>query len=417
MKLHHWLSLLLSALCSTACASTAAASHLARLDSVDPADHQFGDLTAFGRAVGNAQVVVLGEQTHGEGKVFSLKVRLAEYLHEKKGFDVLVLESGLFDGKLIEQNSEHGASVLEQAPGNLFFAYSKSREVRPLFAYIDAQRKAGTPLTLATFDSQQSGKLSQALLVDRLGAYLKASGSVLPDTPEWKLFHERTDALLQFQRAEPTPEEQQAYFQFSDQLAQCLSVVDKPELQAEAPYWRRVLASVRSQASRFWTTHGDFAADAEMREEAGADNLAWLFQQAYPGHKFIVWTHDGHGQKSPLYATMKGSMQRVREKLPQLRFYHAYFTGYSGQFVDYQNGSLVTVGEHDPASLETQLHAAGIRQGFLDLQSAGASVAGRRLDGYDRTFPSNHPLLPEFTDGVFYLDEIRPSVREKGFED
>lgn len=393
------------------------ASHVARLDSAAPANHRFDDLAAFGRAVGNAQVVVLGEQTHGEGNVFSLKVRLVEYLHEKKGFDVLVLESGLFDGKLIEENSEHGASVLEQAPGNLFFAYSKSHEVRPLFAYIDAQRHTGKPLTLATFDSQQSGKLSQDLLVDRLGAYLKASGSVLPDTPEWKLFHERTDALLKFDRSEPAPDVQQTYFQFTDQLAQCLNVVDKPELQAEAPYWRRVLASVQSQARRFWTTRGDLAADADMREETGADNLVWLFQQAYPGHKFVVWTHDGHGQKAPLYATMHGSMQRVHEKLPQLRFYHVYFTGYSGQFVDFQNGSPVTVGVHDKASLEAQLHAAGIKQGFIDLKTAGADVGKMRFDGYDRSFPLNHPLLPDFADGVFYLDEIRPSMREKGFED
>ncbi len=391
--------------------------HVAKLKSIDPADHRFNDLAAFGRAVGDAQVVVLGEQTHGEGDVFSLKVRLAEYLHEKKGFDVLLLESGLFDGETIAQRSTQGASVLQLAPDNLFFAYSKTRQARAMFSYLDAQQQAGTPLALATFDSQQSGTLSQALLVDSLGAYLTAEGSVLPQSAEWKLFRERSNALLKFDRSEPPAGEQAGYFHFIDQIGQCLNVVDKPELQAQAPFWRREVASLQSQARRFWTTHGDIAADVNMREAAGADNIVWHIRDAHPGHKFIVWTFDGHGQKSPLFGDLKGSMQRVREMLPQTRFYHAYFTSYSGQFRDFETGALVDVGERDARSLESKLHRAGIKLGFVDLHTAASQTRALALDGHDHEFPTNHPALADFVDGVFYIDTVHPTVREKGFEE
>jgi hypothetical protein len=31
--------------------------------------------------------------------------------------------------------------------------------------------------------------------------------------------------------------------------------------------------------------------------------------------------------------------------------------------------------------------------------------------------PANHPALADFTDGVFYIDTIHPTTREKGFEE
>ena len=411
------LLLLFAILPGIACAAGSADLRVAKLTGVSPEDHRFADLQAFGDAVGDAQVVVLGEQTHGEGDIFSLKVRLVEYLHEKKGFDVLLLESGLFDGETIERQSIAGASVLQQAPDNLFFAYSKTKEARAMFAYIDAERKSGVPLELATFDSQESGKLSQTMLVDSLGAYLTASGSVLPQSDEWKLFHERTEAILKFDRSEPPAAVQDAYFRFVGQIGQCLNVVDKPESQAQAPYWRRVVASVQSQARRFWTTNGNIVADIDLREAAGADNIVWQIQQAHPGHKFIVWTHDVHGQKSPLFGNIKGSMQRVREMLPQTHFYHVYFTSYSGQFVNYETGALVDVGKPGAQSLEAQLHRAGVKLGFVDLRSASPALRATPLNGHDREFPANHPVLADFTDGVFYIDTLHPTVREKGFED
>jgi|GEM_PF-2086005 len=410
---------LLTLLCLSPSAAVAAEEQIPqvkKLRSIAPEDHRFNDLAAFGRAVGDAQVVVLGEQTHGEAEVFSLKARLAEYLHEKKGFDVLLLESGLFDGETIAQRSAQGESVLQLAPGNLFFAYSKTVQARTVFSYIDAQRQAGTPLTLATFDSQQSGKLSQTLLVDSLGAYLSAEGSVLPQSEEWQLFRERSNAVLKFDRSEPPANEQATYFQFIDQINQCLNVVDKPELQPEAPFWRREVASLQSQARRFWGTRGDIAANRNMREAAGADNMVWQIRDAHPGHKVIVWTYDGHGQKAPLFGEMKGSMQRVREILPETRFYHVYFTSYAGQFVNFESGAAVDVGKRAPESIETRLHDAGIKLGFVDLQTATPAIRALPLDSHTDGFQPNHPALADFTDGVFYIDTIHPTTREKGFE-
>ena len=70
------------------------ASH--KLNSIDPNDTDFSDLAPIGKAIGRSRVVLLGEQSHGDGATIAAKIRLVKYLHEKCGFDVLAWESGIY---------------------------------------------------------------------------------------------------------------------------------------------------------------------------------------------------------------------------------------------------------------------------------------------------------------------------------
>ena len=42
------------------------------------------------------EIVMLGEQTHGEGTAFETKIKLIKYLHKELGFDLLLFESGFY---------------------------------------------------------------------------------------------------------------------------------------------------------------------------------------------------------------------------------------------------------------------------------------------------------------------------------
>src|SRR6185369_4170315 len=71
------------------------ADHAVRLRSIAPDDVDFKDLEPLRATLKSVRVVLLGEQSHGDGNTFLVKTRLIRFLHEQMGFDVLVFESGL----------------------------------------------------------------------------------------------------------------------------------------------------------------------------------------------------------------------------------------------------------------------------------------------------------------------------------
>jgi len=153
----------------------AANAHPIRTLEFDAADD--ADLSPLGRAIGDRRIVLLGEQTHGDGATFQAKARIVRYLHERLGFDLLVFESGFYDCRRTWTDARAGLPLADSAGGCMFELWWNSEQVRPLLEYLDAGKSTGRPLELAGMDFQPSGGRAR-LMLDDLAAFLGAQ----PDT-------------------------------------------------------------------------------------------------------------------------------------------------------------------------------------------------------------------------------------------
>lgn len=137
----------------------------------------YRDLEPIRQFVKGAQVVQLGEATHGGAQFYTLKTRLARFLHEKCGFDLLVLESGLLETGLAMAKRQEMAP--KQLMESTVFANFRWQESLPLFDYLKTRPKLGAVgidpqfssdevLTLvrsavAPFDAELSGEIEKRL--------------------------------------------------------------------------------------------------------------------------------------------------------------------------------------------------------------------------------------------------------------
>lgn len=382
------------------------ATHAVAVASVGPDDRDFADLAAFGAAVGDRPLVGLGEWSHGDARTFDLKTRLVEYLHERKGFDVLFLESGLYDVSRIWALAQGGPSVEAQAPDNIFFMYAKSREGRRLLRYVDAERGGAHPLILAGIDAQHSGGLTLAQMPDALEAFLAARGSALPRAAGWADYRALVHSLVAFEATVPDQARQVGFFATAAGLDAelCAAQPDDFRFPDSPGWWCRIVRSLVAQARDHW--QGTSLRDTEM-----AENLHWLLEHPYRGHKAILWAHSAHADRIAPWGSHGLSMGKVLDGYYGDRYYVTDITVHDGRFLDYVAQQPVPVPPLAAGSLEAAFARLGRPFGFVDLAGAhppdGVTAAPMRSVDY-RYLPIT--LANAGVDGLFYLETAVPAA-------
>lgn len=94
--------------------------HSAAVSSIDPSDTDFSDLMPLAAAIGPARVVLLGEQTHGDGARFLAKTRLIRFLHEIMGFDVLAWKADMYACREMDA-ALHSTQQIESAAARCIY--------------------------------------------------------------------------------------------------------------------------------------------------------------------------------------------------------------------------------------------------------------------------------------------------------
>ncbi|HEX6158607.1 MAG TPA: erythromycin esterase family protein [Thermoanaerobaculia bacterium] len=358
--------------------------------SLDVGDDDFSDLEPLRATLKGVRVVMLGEQTHGDGTTFLAKNRLIRFLHEELGFDVLAFESGLYDCAKAWEFLAAGEAPEKAFPRGVFAIWSVSREVQPLVEYLGRRAKSDRPLELAGVDSQLTGSASTELLVTDLAAFLSRIDPKLAKGKEWDrvagvIGHLTKSSWELGTEPVPSPREQAAFARTIERWRTTIAARDRtPASQAwSGAFWRQLLTNLRLFAEQTWRTdYRDHAGNVPvfaMRDRQMGENLLWLANERYPGRRIIVWGatfHNarnlgtiapGDAKRTRLYAGT-APMGEVAAKALGERLYSLGFTSYEGEAARAFSKTATPLPPATAGSLEDLFARAGLTNAFLDFR-------------------------------------------------
>lgn len=407
------------------------AEHAIRVRSVDPADGAFADLQPLKDVLRDARVVLLGEQSHGEGTVFLAKTRMIAFLHQEMGFDVLAFESGLFDCAVAWERLRAGEAATAAVPRCVFPVWTRSAEVQPLIAYLGEQARGPRPLELAGFDNQFTGSASRERLVADLRAFLDRLGAPFARSPEWEPFAAQLQALAENLyprgKAADPPEEEQALFLRRLETVRAEVAARGAADDHETALWLQVLEGVGPAAQQQWlydpATQAVGPEIGRLRDTQMGRNLVWLAERRYPGRKIVGWAATYHAARglAPLqpdepdlaeWYSQTTVMGEVAAKELGDALYTLGFTAYEGSMGTPFEPRSETVAPAGAGTLEDLMRRACLEHAIVDLRRppAGGEWLRRPLVSRPLGHQEMRAAWGEVVDGLMFSRVVAPST-------
>jgi len=369
----------------------------------------FTDLRAFGTAIGDKSIVFLDELTHGEKEVFALKSRIVQYLHQHKGFEVLILESGIYDVSRIWKNNTQ--AIKSQAPGNIFYMYARDKSMETLFDYIDNHRNKNKPLHLAGFDNRLSGQYSNDGVVNHIEVSSKKFLSSAIKNFNWLKHNKMTQNIVERNAEKLSDKEQGDYLKQSYYLYDQLNNLTTTQTAFNSPqYTAKLIQSIIRVAENLWGTRRHDEHDLAM-----AENTRWLLDNAYKDKKVIIWGHYIHLNRQGAYLSRWGNLSTELHQDRADDIYIAHFGAASGSYKHFIDMKVKTIAALDKHSFENALTAYFQEQqkpsalfiGSDDLNptvTQGMTVFGHE---YNETIPIKY--WKNHWDGMFLINSVTPA--------
>jgi erythromycin esterase len=242
------------------------------------------DLAPVLHAVGSAQIIAMGEASHGTSELFSLKDRFFRYLVEHDGVRIFAMEANWSDGEQIDRYLQTGQGSLRDILASTWDSREVLRLIQWMRCYNISHHRA---LHFFGMDMQQPNTVI-SYLVDFYKTYepTQAAGikydEACIDKPTMRLFK---DSLSD------GPKCIVATRFVVQELASDSNV---RRSAGRAAYLAAFHAAELVEEAAIEYSYKDIKKKAAARDLAMAHNVQWLVSVLYPSSKVFLWAHNGH---------------------------------------------------------------------------------------------------------------------------
>lgn len=268
--------------------------HTSEIKSIDLNYTDDADLEAFGNAIGDARVVMLGEQGHGDAPTYLAKTRLIKYLHEKEDFNVLAFESDFWSLNYGWNNlpKNDSAMIVNFLKRNIFGIWTYCQAFLPLLQrYIPATYKTKNPLKISGFDNQMMLGYSDKLTSHLDSVFKKYHLPIVQNKDYSTEVIPAIDSLRSGFFRKNNLDNPQKVFEYLDTIYYQLRKV-LPQNSFDI----LLIKNLQAEADQYFR-ETDYNRKSNVRDKQMFENLKWLIQTKYPNEKIIVWAASEHVSK------------------------------------------------------------------------------------------------------------------------
>jgi erythromycin esterase len=276
------------------------------------------DLGALRKIVGGARIVSLGEATHGTSEFFTMKHRILEYLVEEMGFTVFAIEAGLPEADAVDDYVLNGTGSAATALAGMDYWTWNTAEVLDMIEWMreyNLRRGDRPPVRFRGFDAQIYSRT-----VPRVEEYVgRVDAEGVPDVRRMYDCVRSTDEFAYLKLASATRNACAASLELA--VSTLTSRRDQYIARSSPVEYEKHLryATVIVQAESM------LSGRPMPRDVFMARNVFWLADVAHPGEKMVLWAHNYHVTKQPVF--QMGESLRTRFDTNMVVFGFSFLRG------------------------------------------------------------------------------------------
>ena len=389
-----------------------------KIKTIDLNEGENSDFHFLKNFIGNSEIVLLGEQDHGDGTSFIAKAKIIKYLHEEMGFNVLAYESDFYDCNIKGNQFKEKKISIAELKKSLWSFWSSGKEIQPFYKYLEYQNNSVNPLHITGFDCQYTNGKKEKKFVDDYLEFIK--NFVFPDKVNSNVQENFLKIVKEF-FSKPyeykfSNEFKTTFFDIIDNIIN----IEKSDTSSIDDFFIQEMKNLKGFAEYKWCSENNkhISRDAQM-----ADNFKWLFEHKFKGEKIIIWAHNFHTLKNCSYIFSNEVIAECEAEGINLnwighlmgeilyreytdKIYSIGFIAYNGEYNNKAFLGNFTNTEKiysEVNSLEEVIHLRKIDYGFLNLKNTQISEFLMSGDCHNEATKSDWKNV---YDGLFYIDKM-----------
>ena len=245
------------------------------------------------------QIVLIGENSHGDGFSVATRFEIVRYLHEKHNFNNITFESGLFETNVLNEfiiSTDDSLEIKKMFRKTLMGVWSYSNEYKPMFQYLTSEIKKNK-LNINGIDCQINNNIS-ATVKTKLENYLNKINVLKNiDQKEWyNDFITILNKLILDKGRHNVKLIKKHELNYTVAIDSINYFINKYDNSSEGNLWIQILTGYK----KFSSLEFHFSilkilfnfSKTSLRDSIMSENINWKYN--LDSTKTIIWAHSAH---------------------------------------------------------------------------------------------------------------------------